>query len=100
MVGTPNWLVRIPRVSTCFISQNGWSFSIRSQDQLQGVCQLSGATWAFAAVKGDGSVVTWGDERKGGNSSHVQDGYCTFFWGGWVCVDCSWFLVDVCQSAG
>ena len=73
-------------------------FLPESQDQLQGVCQLSGATWAFAAVKSDGSVVTWGDERKGGNSSHVQDGYIftvLFLGGGWVCVDCSWFLVDV-----
>ena len=38
------------------------------------MCQLSGATWAFTAVKGDGSAVTWGDERKGGDSSAVQDG--------------------------
>eukprot|EP00435_Cladocopium_sp_Y103_P058822 s62_g20.t2 len=44
------------------------------QDQLHDVCHLSGATWAFTAVKGDGSAVTWGDERKGGDSSAVQDG--------------------------
>ena len=27
---------------------------------------------AFAAVKGDGSVVTWGDARKGGDSEKVK----------------------------
>ena len=28
--------------------------------------------WAFAAVKGDGSVVTWGDETYGGNSDAAR----------------------------
>ena len=28
---------------------------------------------AFAAILGDGSVVTWGDARFGGDSSAVQD---------------------------
>ena len=30
-------------------------------------------TNAFAVVKADGSVVTWGDERAGGDSRDVQD---------------------------
>ena len=64
------------------------------QDQLQGVCQLSGATWAFAAVKSDGSVVTWGDERKGGNSSHVQDSPfrvgLSWCHGSWLMCNCCW----------
>ena len=30
-------------------------------------------TWAFAALKEDGSVVTWGDDEHGGNSSYVSD---------------------------
>ena len=50
------------------------------QDQLHDVCQLSGATWAFTAVKNDGSAVTWGDERKGGDSSAVQDGSVQSDW--------------------
>ena len=28
---------------------------------------------AFAAIMGDGSVVTWGDPEYGGDSSHVQE---------------------------
>ena len=28
---------------------------------------------AFAAVLADGSVVTWGDAKDGGNSSAVED---------------------------
>ena len=32
------------------------------------------ACWrAFAAIKADGSVVTWGEASSGGDSSHVQE---------------------------
>ncbi|OLP99176.1 hypothetical protein AK812_SmicGene18269 [Symbiodinium microadriaticum] len=34
--------------------------------------QVRGHDSAFAAILGDGSVVTWGDADGGGNSSHVQ----------------------------
>ena len=37
--------------------------------QVQVKCSVS----AFAAILGDGSVVTWGDADRGGESSSVQD---------------------------
>eukprot|EP00927_Polykrikos_kofoidii_P008347 TRINITY_DN13468_c0_g1_i1.p1 TRINITY_DN13468_c0_g1~~TRINITY_DN13468_c0_g1_i1.p1 ORF type:complete len:106 (-),score=17.78 TRINITY_DN13468_c0_g1_i1:80-397(-) len=37
----------------------------------EGVVQVTASTAAFAAVKSDGSVVTWGDDLSGGNSSSV-----------------------------
>ena len=44
------------------------------QDQLKGVQKVQGsyAIGAFAAILSDGSVVTWGDEDCGGDSSEVQ----------------------------
>ena len=35
--------------------------------------QVEATGWAFAAILGDGSVVTWGDARHGRDSSAVQD---------------------------
>ena len=35
--------------------------------------QVEATGWAFAAILGDGSVVTWGDDRHGGDSSAVRD---------------------------
>ena len=43
------------------------------QDQLKGVQQIQACCGAFAAILGDGSVVTWGDAKLGGDSSSVQD---------------------------
>ena len=43
------------------------------QDQLKNVEQIQASENAFAAILGDGSVVTWGDPRRGGDSSAVQD---------------------------
>ena len=43
------------------------------QDQLKGVQQVQASYGAFAAILTDGSVVTWGDERYGGDSHAVQD---------------------------
>ena len=43
------------------------------RDQLQNVQQLQSSSGAFAAVLGDGSVVTWGDAGTGGDASTVQD---------------------------
>ena len=43
-----------------------------AEGQLQDVQQAQASAQAFAAILGDGSVVTWGYARKGGNSSAVQ----------------------------
>ena len=37
------------------------------------VQHIYSAEAAFAAVKRDGSVVTWGDQRSGGNSEAVRE---------------------------
>eukprot|EP00439_Symbiodinium_sp_Y106_P040977 s3574_g5.t1 len=42
------------------------------RDRLKDVCQLQASRHAFAAILGDGSVVTWGDSSSGGDSSAVQ----------------------------
>ena len=42
------------------------------QDQLTNVQQIQASDYAFAAILGDGSVVSWGDAAKGGDSSAVQ----------------------------
>ena len=42
------------------------------QHQLKNEQQIQASTCAFAAILGDGSVVTWGDARRGGDSSTVQ----------------------------
>ena len=42
------------------------------QGQLKNVQQIQASSYAFAAVLGDGSVVTWGDPQSGGDSSAVQ----------------------------
>ena len=43
------------------------------QDQLNNVPQIQASDWAFAAILGDGSVVTCGRADCGGDSSSVQD---------------------------
>ena len=43
------------------------------QDQLKNVQQIQATKQAFAAILGDGSLVTWGHPDKGGDSSAVQD---------------------------
>ena len=43
------------------------------QDQLKSVQQIQASWYAFAAILGDGSVVTWGDACSGGDSSAVRD---------------------------
>ena len=42
------------------------------QEKLQDVQQIQAAQAAFAAILGDGSVVTWGHDDFGGNSHAVQ----------------------------
>ena len=41
-------------------------------DQLKNVQHIQASSSAVAAVRGDGSVVTWGSADHGGNSSAVQ----------------------------
>ena len=43
------------------------------RDQLKGVQQIQATSQAFAAILGDGSVVTWGNAEAGGDGSAVQD---------------------------
>ena len=47
--------------------------SPRVQDQFSKVQQIRGTYAGFAAIVGDGSVVTWGAPDHGGDSSRVQD---------------------------
>ena len=39
------------------------------QEQLKNVQQIQANELAFAAILGDGSVVTWGSDLKGGDST-------------------------------
>ena len=43
------------------------------QNQLKNVQQIQASSSAFAAIVGDGSVVTWGSAGCGGNSNSVQN---------------------------
>ena len=43
------------------------------QHQLKNVQQIQACHHAFAAILDDGSVVTWGDTERGGDSSVVQE---------------------------
>ena len=43
------------------------------QDQLKDVHQIQAGRFAFAAILGNGSVVTWGDARHGGDSSALHN---------------------------
>lgn len=45
------------------------NFTIRPDVQVSVICGTYGS---FAAVKKDGTVVTWGDPKTGGDSSSVQ----------------------------
>ena len=47
--------------------------SLKLQDQLTDVQRVVASTLAFAALKGDGSVVAWGPWYAGGDASNVQD---------------------------
>ena len=45
---------------------------LREQVVYSGVSQLFSTYTAFAALKDDGSVITWGDSFSGGDSSSVS----------------------------
>lgn len=55
------------------------------QDQLQDVIALSASYGAFAALRSDGRVVTWGDvpwmDRGDGGVKHGETGETTKKWG-------------------
>ena len=42
------------------------------QNQLKNVQHIQASDGAFAAILGDGSVVTWGEAEDGGDSSSVH----------------------------
>jgi hypothetical protein len=52
------------------VSQGGDISEVASQLR-SGVTQIFSSTFSFAALKSDGSVVTWGDASGGGDSSAV-----------------------------
>ena len=72
-----------PQVSLCcdsgrwirrylgWCTRRRWQFGISRS--AQGVQQIQATHAAFAAILADGSVVTWGDARFGGDSSAVRD---------------------------
>ena len=43
------------------------------RDRLKQVKQISASRCAFAALREDGEVVSWGDPKFGGDSSEVQE---------------------------
>ncbi|CAE7819036.1 unnamed protein product [Symbiodinium sp. CCMP2592] len=58
---------------TFFLGDDAFDSSDASYDGLLvGVARISGTGGAFAATKVDGSVVTWGDPKCGGDSSKVK----------------------------
>ena len=43
------------------------------QDRLQGIVNVQGNPYAFAAVTEEGSLVTWGKATLGGDSSVIRE---------------------------
>lgn len=71
--GSNNWQLDHPRLD------HSPALPIHTADQLDWGYQLSSNThyqprnrFAFAAIKADGSVVTWGNKQNGGDSSSVK----------------------------
>jgi hypothetical protein len=63
-------------VTKDFYGSNNWTTTeVKSvAGQLtSGVSAIYSNSWAFAALKDNGSVVTWGDLESGGNSSVISD---------------------------
>ena len=65
-------------ISTIFVtmlkhtSRLQWKKDGKVQAELVNVHRIHAASGAFAAVRRDGRVVTWGDPRGGGDSSAVK----------------------------
>ena len=63
-------------MSTAFLVSGkplGALFPAKVQQQLRDVTSIHATGSAFAAIKADGSLVTWGDLGYGGDSLAVQD---------------------------
>ena len=56
--------------------RNGGDSSAVREQLLSGVLRISATQGAFAALKSDGSVVTWGDPDYGGDSGAVREQLC------------------------
>ncbi|OLQ09557.1 putative E3 ubiquitin-protein ligase HERC1 [Symbiodinium microadriaticum] len=54
------------------VVQDALTNVVQIQHELQNVEQIQATVSAFAAIRQDGSVVTWGDDEAGGDSSLVQ----------------------------
>ncbi|CAJ1353684.1 unnamed protein product [Effrenium voratum] len=67
-----NAAARRARLGSVFVAQSA-SCGVRWEEQLVNVEVLAAGVGAFAAVKCDGSVVTWGHARFGGDCSEVQE---------------------------
>ena len=65
------WLSDADHLFTDDDNQGEDSTAVESQLR-QGVREVQANDRAFAAILSDGSVVTWGDDGQGGDSSHVQ----------------------------
>ena len=60
--------------SACFFwSKDSGANSKHVQDELHHIQQIAGNKGAFAALRMDGHVVTWGDPEYGGDSSYLDD---------------------------
>ena len=53
-------------------TEQAFAAILRNPDQLSGTRAASERAYAFAAILAEGSVVTWGNARHGGDSSAVQ----------------------------
>eukprot|EP00439_Symbiodinium_sp_Y106_P051739 s2642_g6.t3 len=71
--GTFRAFLDLRESGTFFLGDDAFDSSDASYDGLlAGVARISGTGGAFAATKVDGSVVTWGDPKCGGDSSKVK----------------------------
>jgi alpha-tubulin suppressor-like RCC1 family protein len=59
--------------------------SITASGSLEGCRKLVATNGAFAMLKSDGSVVTWGDKLRGGDSTTVSEQLRGGVWGLWSC---------------
>lgn len=63
---------------TLWWTQSGFprkaTWNLRIQEQLRDVRSVAATSHAFAAIRDDGTVVSWGHPENGGHSQSVQDG--------------------------
>ncbi|OLQ12887.1 hypothetical protein AK812_SmicGene3149 [Symbiodinium microadriaticum] len=68
---SPAKMQRLAGLSSASEEYGSDNLDVRSQ--LTDVVQIASTDYAFAAIRKDGSVVTWGDYDYGGDSSAVKD---------------------------